>query len=118
MLFISFLCAYHLQTWYAQADTKQKVKSTTSLTTTETGTEFQVRLMALCKRGKAQGKQQEVRVVVDPHDVKEADIIYLNHMRCVKVPFEAFWRHFLNIRRQMWGNTTFFLDSCDLTFNL
>lgn len=102
MSFLGFLCAYHLQTWYAQADTKQKVKSTASLTT-ETGAEFQVRLMALCKRGKAQGKQQEVPGVVDPHDVKEADLKYLNHMRCVKVPFEALWRHFLNIKRQMWG---------------
>lgn len=65
MLFIGFLCAYHLQTWYAQAGTEQKVKSTTNLATTESGAEFQVRLMALCKRGKAQGKHQEVPGVVE-----------------------------------------------------
>ncbi|XP_075902405.1 leucine-rich PPR motif-containing protein, mitochondrial [Nelusetta ayraudi] len=42
------------ETWYAQEETNQKVKSTTGVAPTETGPDFQIRVMALCKKGKAQ----------------------------------------------------------------
>lgn len=41
------------ETWYQQAATTQQVKPATSLPAAESGTEYQTRLLALCKRGKA-----------------------------------------------------------------
>ncbi|XP_070771978.1 leucine-rich PPR motif-containing protein, mitochondrial [Enoplosus armatus] len=41
------------ETWYEQAATTQQVKTATAPTPAESGTEYQVRLMTLCKRGKA-----------------------------------------------------------------
>ncbi|XP_045925978.1 leucine-rich PPR motif-containing protein, mitochondrial [Micropterus dolomieu] len=41
------------ETWYEQAATKKQVKSATTPATAESSSEYQVRLMALCKRGKA-----------------------------------------------------------------
>ncbi|KAM3606567.1 uncharacterized protein V6R79_018880 [Siganus canaliculatus] len=43
------------ETWYEQAEAKQKVKTpATPVPTAESGSEYQVRLMALSKKGKAQ----------------------------------------------------------------
>ncbi|XP_039995324.1 leucine-rich PPR motif-containing protein, mitochondrial [Xiphias gladius] len=41
------------ETWYEQAATAQQVKSATTPTTAESVTEYQARLLALCKKGKA-----------------------------------------------------------------
>ncbi|XP_034754364.1 leucine-rich PPR motif-containing protein, mitochondrial [Etheostoma cragini] len=41
------------ETWYQQPATTQQVKSATTLPTVESGAEYQARLLALCKRGKA-----------------------------------------------------------------
>ncbi|KAM9344741.1 leucine-rich PPR motif-containing protein, mitochondrial [Symphorus nematophorus] len=41
------------ETWYEQADTKQKVKVAAKFPAADSGVEYQVRLMALCKKGKA-----------------------------------------------------------------
>ncbi|KAF1375540.1 hypothetical protein PFLUV_G00221260 [Perca fluviatilis] len=41
------------ETWYQQAATTQQVKSATTLPTAESGAEYQARLLAFCKRGKA-----------------------------------------------------------------
>lgn len=40
------------ETWYGQAETKQKVNSAATPTSEERGAEYQIRLMALCKKGK------------------------------------------------------------------
>ncbi|XP_026164936.1 leucine-rich PPR motif-containing protein, mitochondrial [Mastacembelus armatus] len=41
------------ETWYEQAALTQQMKSATAHTTADSSTEYQVRLLALCKRGKA-----------------------------------------------------------------
>lgn len=50
-------CMNCLQTWYAQEDAKQEVKTAASVAPTESGPDFQIRVMALCKKGKGQGEK-------------------------------------------------------------
>lgn len=49
-----------LQTWYQQAATTQQVK----LEADKNGANYNVRLLSLCKKGKAKGKQQEVLLLL------------------------------------------------------
>ncbi|KAK9541331.1 hypothetical protein VZT92_001384 [Zoarces viviparus] len=49
------------ESWYQQAATTQQVKTATSLSPAVSGTEFQTRLMALCKKGKAKEAYKMVK---------------------------------------------------------
>ncbi|KAK2824504.1 hypothetical protein Q5P01_021679 [Channa striata] len=55
------------ETWYEQAATKQQVKPATAPTTADNRPEYQARLLALCKRGKA----KEACVMLQDSDKKD-----------------------------------------------
>lgn len=52
------------QSWYEQPDAKQNAQPETKFTPAETEPNLHVRLLTLCKKGKAQGEQQEVLVLL------------------------------------------------------